>query len=48
MATDKHYLGDFSDFLEAMMEARKSFWDTSGCVRCSPENANSSLPLAEG
>ncbi len=28
MATDKHYLGDFAHFLEAMMEARKTYWDT--------------------
>jgi hypothetical protein len=46
MAADKHYLGDFSDFLEAMMEARKTFWDTSGCLRCSPEKRK--FPAAVG
>jgi hypothetical protein len=44
MATDKHYLGDFGHFLEAMMEARKTHWDTSGCVRCLPESGDASRP----
>lgn len=38
MATDTHYLGDSSAFLEAMMEA----------PRASHEGENSPLPFSEG
>jgi hypothetical protein len=37
MACDKQYLGDFLSFVQALMEARKTYWETAGCARCSRE-----------
>jgi hypothetical protein len=34
MPTDKRYLGNFNSIGEAMIEARKDFWLSSGCDRC--------------
>ena len=34
MPTDKRYLGNFFDAGEALMEARKEFWRSSGCEAC--------------
>ncbi len=34
MPSDKRYLGNFYDAGEALMEARKEFWQSSGCVAC--------------
>ena len=34
MASDKQYLGEYFSLLHAIMEARKSYWATSGCTYC--------------
>ena len=34
MPVDKRYLGNFQDSAEAMMEARKDFWNASACTHC--------------
>jgi hypothetical protein len=34
MPTDKRYLGNFYEVSDALMEARKEFWHSSGCERC--------------
>jgi hypothetical protein len=34
MATDKEYLGDLASMAHALMEARKNYWFTGGCVEC--------------
>ena len=34
MPVDKRYLGNFEDSSEAMMEARKDFWQASACEKC--------------
>jgi hypothetical protein len=31
---DKRYLGNFYNVDEALMEARKDFWQLRGCVKC--------------
>jgi hypothetical protein len=41
MPTDKRYLGNFYSVSEALIEARKDFWQSSGCDRCARE-----LPMA--
>lgn len=35
MAVDKRYLGNFFNVGEALIEARKDFWQLRGCSRCS-------------
>jgi hypothetical protein len=40
MPTDKRYLGNFYSVSEALIEARKEFWQSGGCERCARE-----LPL---
>ena len=37
MAVDKRYLGNFHSVSEALMEARKDFWQSRGCERCARE-----------
>jgi hypothetical protein len=37
MPTDKSYLGNYLAVSEALMEARKDFWQSSGCVSCARE-----------
>ena len=37
MPTDKAYLGNFEHVDEALMEARKEFWQSGGCERCARE-----------
>ena len=34
MPADKRYLGNFESLREAMMEARKEFWQSSNCLSC--------------
>ena len=34
MPADKRYLGNFYNIAEAVMEARKDFWQSSCCDRC--------------
>jgi hypothetical protein len=34
MPVDKRYLGNFEDTSEAMMEARKDFWQARACEKC--------------
>lgn len=34
MPTDKAYLGNFENVSEAMVEARKDFWQSSHCTCC--------------
>jgi len=34
MPSDKRYLGNFQNSAEAMMEARKDFWQASACEKC--------------
>ena len=41
MPPDKRYLGNFYSVAEALIEARKDFWQSSGCERCARE-----LPLS--
>ena len=35
MPADKRYLGNFFNVGEALIEARKDFWLSSGCGKCS-------------
>ena len=37
MPTDKRYLGNYYSVSEALIEARKDFWQPSGCERCAHE-----------
>ena len=37
MPTDKRYLGNFYSVSEALIEARKEFWQSGGCERCARE-----------
>jgi len=37
MPPDKRYLGNFYSVSEALIEARKDFWLSSGCERCARE-----------
>jgi hypothetical protein len=37
MASDKQYLGDFLSCEQAVLEARKAFWQTASCMRCMTE-----------
>jgi hypothetical protein len=39
MPTDKRYLGNFYNVGEALIEARKDFWLSSGCEKCSHSDA---------
>lgn len=41
MPPDKRYLGNFYSVSEALIEARKEFWQSGGCERCARE-----LPLS--
>jgi hypothetical protein len=34
MPTDKRYLGNFYQLGEALLEARKEFWQSGGCDSC--------------
>jgi hypothetical protein len=34
MPSDKRYLGNFESLPEAMMEARKEFWQSNHCMSC--------------
>lgn len=36
MPSDKRYLGNYDFVCEAMVEARKEFWQSSSCERCAP------------
>ena len=46
MASDKQYLGEFFSLLHAIIEARKTFWVTSGCSHCD-RSASGSNRLSE-
>jgi hypothetical protein len=37
MPADKRYLGNYYSVSEALIEARKDFWQPSGCERCARE-----------
>jgi hypothetical protein len=37
MPPDKRYLGNFYSVAEALIEARKDFWQSNGCERCARE-----------
>jgi hypothetical protein len=37
MPPDKRYLGNFYSVAEALIEARKDFWQSGGCERCARE-----------
>jgi hypothetical protein len=37
MPPDKRYLGNFDSVAEALVEARKDFWQSGGCERCARE-----------
>ena len=37
MPSDKRYLGNFYSVSEALIEARKDFWQSSGCERSARE-----------
>jgi hypothetical protein len=43
MPADKRYLGNFYSVAEALIEARKEFWQSSGCERCARE-----IPISAG
>ena len=43
MPADKRYLGNYYSVAEALIEARKDFWQSSGCERCARET-----PLGNG
>jgi hypothetical protein len=48
MANDKQYLGDFFSCEVAVLEARKTFWQTASCVRCmDPLTASETARLAQ-
>jgi hypothetical protein len=34
MPMDKRYLGNYEFVSQAMLEARKEFWQSNGCVAC--------------
>ena len=34
MPTDKAYLGNFESVSQALLEARKDFWQSSTCAKC--------------
>ncbi|MEJ0088006.1 MAG: hypothetical protein WDO72_20255 [Pseudomonadota bacterium] len=34
MPVDKRYLGNFEDSTQAIIEARKDFWQASSCGKC--------------
>jgi len=40
MPPDKRYLGNYYSVSEALIEARKEFWQSSGCERCAREQPN--------
>ncbi len=42
MPTDKRYLGNCFSVSEALIEARKEFWTSSGCERCAREQPGTS------
>jgi hypothetical protein len=37
MPADKRYVGNYYSVAEALIEARKEFWQSSGCDRCARE-----------
>jgi hypothetical protein len=37
MPVDKAYLGNFEHVGEALVEARKDFWQSRGCLSCARE-----------
>lgn len=45
MPSDKRYLGNFYSVSEALIEARKEFWQSGGCERCARELPHTS-PVA--
>lgn len=38
MPADKRYLGNYEYVGEAMLEARKEFWQSSGCMACARDD----------
>jgi hypothetical protein len=50
MPSDKRYLGNFFDVGEALIEARKEFWQSNGCEACArePRIEARSLRMAAG
>jgi hypothetical protein len=47
MPSDKRYLGNYYSVSEALIEARKEFWQSSGCERCAIDLA-ATTPAAGG
>jgi hypothetical protein len=47
MPTDKRYLGNFYQVGEALMEARKEFWQSNGCDACAREPHIEVRPMRE-
>jgi hypothetical protein len=42
MPADKRYVGNYYSVAEALIEARKEFWQSSGCDRCAREQPHAS------
>jgi hypothetical protein len=47
MPADKRYLGNFYHVGDALMEARKEFWLSSGCAACAREPRVEVRPLRQ-
>jgi hypothetical protein len=43
MPADKRYLGNYEFVSQAMLEARKEFWQSSGCVACARDDHKSAF-----
>jgi hypothetical protein len=43
MPADKRYLGNFDSLTDAMIEARKDFWQVTRCDRCEKTATNRTL-----
>lgn len=48
MPTDKAYLGNFENVNEALIEARKDFWQSSCCESCAAGVPEEPRPLRIG
>jgi len=48
MPTDKAYLGNFENVSEALIEARKDFWQSSCCKACAAGVNEEPRPLRIG
>jgi hypothetical protein len=45
MPADKRYLGNYECTGEAMLEARKEFWQATGCLSCAREHRTGYSPI---